>query len=329
MTICWPCHAHMPPIPGQPKTILPPYPASPCPLSLPLFLLSLFPFFCVTFAAPPRARARARAVNVIVLFALCSVIPPLFLVPVRRKVPPERIAVRHKLLYFIVQFLFIIFLGYFSRCVLLLMLHLLFRFSSDFFFSSHCCCCSCCCRALCGTCWQLELGPNWTKVGRHSHCRFVGNCFLKVKHTHTREKKSMRQRERDRQTAGKRFSYNNKSNKLELLNDDPQERQQQQKQNQQQQQQQLDPLFSCVSVCVCVLVLTIKKLLKYSECQRTITTQLFQQVAAMLNGVLGPGRRMPQATQGKGATRVIWGTYKWACVCVCLAYNYIFIRLAD
>lgn len=135
----------------------------------------------MTFAAPPRA----RAVNVIVPFAPLPRDPSsLFLVPVRRKVPPERIAVRHKLLYFIVQFLFIIFLGYFSRCVLLLMLHLLFRFSSDFLLPSYCCCC-CCCRALCGTCWQLELGPNWTKVGRHSHCRFVGNFFLKVKHTHT------------------------------------------------------------------------------------------------------------------------------------------------
>lgn len=73
-------------------------------------------------------------------------------------------------------------------------------------------------------------------------------------------------------------------------------------------------------VCLCVLVLTIKKLLKYSACQRTITTQLFQQVAAMLNGVLGPGRRMPQATQGKGATREIWGTYKWASVYVCISF---------
>lgn len=127
----------------------------------------------------------------------------------------------------------------------------------------------------------------------------------------------MSERERDRQTAGKRFSYNNKSNKLELLYDDPQ---------QQQNQQQLDPLFShvFVCVCVCVLVLTIKKLLKYSACQRTITTQLFHQVAAMLNGVLGPGRRTPQATQGKGAHGVrINGR---VCVCVC---NYIFIRIAD
>lgn len=234
---------------GFPKTILPPYPASPCPHSPPL---SLSPFLC-DFCCSTSCSCCQRHSPV-------HPLPrdsPLFLVPVRRKVPPERIAVRHKLLYFIVQFLFIIFLGYFSRCVLLLMLHLLFRFSSDFLLPSYCCYCfCCCCRALCGTCWQLdratELGLNWTKLGRHSHCRFAGNCFLKIKHTHAheREKESMRQRERDRKTAGKRFSYNNKSNKLELLNDDPQERHQQQKQNQ-QQQQQLDPLFSCVCVCAC------------------------------------------------------------------------------
>lgn len=83
-------------------------------------------------------------------------------------------------------------------------------------------------------------------------------------------------------------------------------------------------LSSRMCVCACVLVLTIKKLLKYSACQRTITTQLFHQVAAMLNGVLGPGRRTPQATQGKGAHGVRINGH--VCVCVC---NYIFIRLAD
>lgn len=205
MTICWLCcHAHLP------QTMLPPYPA--CPLvrlSLTLFLslslslsLTHFASVCDFWCTSP------------------SVAPWLF--AVRRKVPPKRIAVRHKLLYFIVQFLFIIFFGYFLRCVLLLMLHLLFRFSSDF---------SVFCWVLCGTCWvrvlvELPLGEGndslasncgLDQLGRHSHCRLLENCFLKIKYTQTHILHTD-----SRQT----FSYKNNSNKLELLNDDPQEWQQ-------------------------------------------------------------------------------------------------------
>lgn len=191
MTICWPCHAHTPRCWAPENNITALSGKSMSAFSLLSLSLSLFLFLC-DFCCSTSCSCCQRHSPVRPL----PLDPPIFLVPVRRKVPPERIAVRHKLLYFIVQFLFIIFLGYFSRCVLLLMLHLLFRFPSDFFLPSYCCycfyccCCCCCCRALCGTCWQLdratELRPNWTKLGRHSHCRFVGNCFLKIKHTRTR-----------------------------------------------------------------------------------------------------------------------------------------------
>lgn len=113
MTICWPR-------PRAHTAILPPDPASSCALSasrsfcysLSLSLLRsmwlLLVLSTLLCHSPASSRSLLPSPS-----PLTYRMPPLVLVPVRRKVPAERIAVRHKLLYFIVQFLFIIFFGLF------------------------------------------------------------------------------------------------------------------------------------------------------------------------------------------------------------------------